>query len=1695
MFVRIIRRSVFQVFLSALAALAALNTAVCAPTSENNDLPAADAFIENVGQLNPAVRYYIDAASARAFVTDNGISYRVATGPDSGVAFRESWQGISGAIAAEVEGVQASRQNSTNLSFVKGSDPGVKRAAAYRRLLFKNVWSGIDVSLNAREQNFEKLFVVRPGADAAQIDILVEGAEKLSVAKDGTLGVQIQAVALSFTKPFAFQRVGGREMPVDVSYVVRNGSYGFQLGDFDPRYAVVIDPLLASTFLGGDGQDVISDIKIDGSGNIIAVGWTQSTDFPTTVGAYDRIYSTTRDAFVAKISADGATLLAATYLGGDGLDSATSLALSGGSIYVAGWTDSSDFPVTSGAYDEIGDGRDAFVAQFNSSLSALQAATYFGGEASDYAFSILIDAGEVVIAGDTQSEDFPASVGAYDEVVDGRDAYVARLSTSLATLSSATLLGGAADEFVRILKRAPSGELVVLGETLSSDFPVTPGVIDETRNGKDVFISLLSADLTSLTASTFLGGSGDENAGDLEFNGSGAIVVIGETLSTDFPATAGAHSEASNGSRDIFAAVLDPALTAVSQATYLGGSVSDFAQSLVIDSAGALYVVGSTDSSDFPVTEGAYDLTYDGGRDVFIAKLDNILGTVLAATYVGGINLDNAEAAELALDGSIVFAGNTLSILYPVTGTAFQTAHSNNGPADGFISRMTSDLAGVIVPVVDQVSSTTPDGTYIENSVIDISVVFSEAVTVDTAGGVPSISMNSGGLAYYQAGSGTNTLNFQYTIILGENAADLDYQSSTAFLLNGGSIQSVSTGLDANLTLSSPGASGSISVNSDIVVDTTSLQPVITSPLNQTSVNDSTPDISGSAEPLASVEVFEGANSLGTTTADEAGAWTFAVPIAMADGEYSFSAVATDVFLHVSAPSLPVSVTIDTVVPDAPVILDPTEAQILTSNLPSISGTAEALAVVEVFAGAVSRGTTTANAEGDWVFTAQSPIADGDYALEASARDAAGNTSPLSTAVNVTIDGTLPSAPIITSPLSGSYIAQQLPVIVGTADPESVVEVFDGALSLGTTTVSLSGDWTLTPTEPFSETQHILTATATDGQQTSPSSSQVTVIVDVTAPDAPFISSPLDGEVFSDTQPLYAGTSEPLANITVIVDSADAGEVTADAAGNWSIQSQLVLGEGPHTVSARSRDQAGNVGPQSPAVSFTIDPEAGSQSQGGSEDSDGDGLTDAQETLLGTDPNNPDSDGDGVEDGQEVSDGSDPTDPGSAIPVLGTTVCSEWNGYLSMLNIMEHVNMSGQAISLQTTLFDINGVAQSTFNFNIPPGAQFDVLVHDMPGRAADSYGRVCTSHSGSPGDIDGRMVYYRLDAYGGYQFAFAMPFSNAAIGSQFAPFNTYQPSYAASELGNIVANWIQLTNVTASVQAGDLFYYGMDGVILGFEKVTLPAGARRDFSAHQFGSNMIGTVEWRPEEPEASFQFRNVRYYYNNGDFSANDFMTASQFDGLKGSGKLLVAPLDTSIGSAILEISNVSDQVNNAEVEIYSKNGTLLHSGVYAIAPRGSYHLITDSILSGVKGVARIQGSVAGGLVVTSMHYGRGVGGELLYQYGMPAREALGSVLRGSYNTYIGQGCDLLLTNSSNAAQATNLKMTRLDGTAVLGSGINLVVPANGLLSLEICDNDIPDTYGVVTVEPQNPNVLVGTVVRKGYNEQYRFPTPLRQ
>jgi len=369
--------------------------------------------------------------------------------------------------------------------------------------------------------------------------------------------------------------------------------------------------------------------------------------------------------------------------------------------------------------------------------------------------------------------------------------------------------------------------------------------------------------------------------------------------------------------------------------------------------------------------------------------------------------------------------------------------------------------------------------------------------------------------------------------------------------------------------------------------------PVIEEPADGDVVEDATPDISGTAEPNSTVTVSIDGTEAGTTTASPTGEWTFTPTTPLADGDHTVVATATDAAGNESPESNEVTFTVDTSLvgaPEAPVITEPSNGEVVASATPPISGTAEGDSTVTVIIDGTTAGTTTASPTGEWTFTPTTPLDDGDHTVVATATDAAGNVSPESDEVTFTVDATAPEAPEITSPGDGDVLPTATPQIAGTAEPNALVTVIiDGEIA-GTTTASPTGNWTFIPGEPLDDGEHTVTATATDAVgNVSPEADEVTFTVDTAAPAAPVITSPAAGSTTNDDTPAITGTAEPNSTVTVIIDGTPVGTTTADENGDWTFTPTTPLDDGDHTVSATATDAAGNAGPESEPVTFTVD--------------------------------------------------------------------------------------------------------------------------------------------------------------------------------------------------------------------------------------------------------------------------------------------------------------------------------------------------------------------------------------------------------------------------------------------------------------------------------------------------------------------------
>lgn len=581
-----------------------------------------------------------------------------------------------------------------------GSDPAKWHTdvVTYAKVRYEQVYPGIDLVYYGNQGQLEYDFVVGPGADPSRLRLRMDGAQKMYVDSQGRLVVQTGGGALCWNKPNVYQQAGGKRQAVKGKYVLRRGhELGFEVAAYDTAKSLIIDPsLVYSTYLGGTSFDSASGIAVDTSGNAYVTGWTTSTNFPTTPGAFQTMLNgSTFDIFVTVLNPTGTALIYSTYLGGTSADSATGIAVdTAGNAYVTGGTYSTDFPTTPGAYQTtFGGYYDAYATELNPTGSALVYSTYLGGSDIDGGHGIAVDtSGNAYVAGDTDSANFPTTAGAFQITSSGsKDAFVTELNPTGSALVYSTYLGGSGLDYGDGVALDTSGNAYITGEAYSSDFPTTAGAFQTTYNGLgDGFVTELNSAGTGLLYSTYLGGSGSEHAVGVAVDTAGNAYITGYTTSTDFPTTAGAFQTTFDGLYDRFVTKLNPAGTGLLYSTYLGGSSGDYGGRIAVDTAGNAYVTGYTTSTDFPTTPGAFQTTFgEGSTDAFVSELNSTGTELLYSTFLGSRNRSYGTGVAVDTRGNAYVTGYTLSTNFPTTPGAFQTEASGGAsPEEAFVTKI-----------------------------------------------------------------------------------------------------------------------------------------------------------------------------------------------------------------------------------------------------------------------------------------------------------------------------------------------------------------------------------------------------------------------------------------------------------------------------------------------------------------------------------------------------------------------------------------------------------------------------------------------------------------------------------------------------------------------------------------------------------------------------------------------------------------------------------------------------------------------------------------------------------------------------------------------------------------------------------------------------------------------------------------------
>jgi len=594
--------------------------------------------------------------------------------------------------AAEVAG-DAELPGKSN--YFLGNDPAKWRTnvPTYAKVKYKDVYPGIDIVYYGNQRQLEYDFVVAPHADPRQIAFGIEGAKSVHRDARGDLVLQIAGSEIRWRKPVVYQEKDGKRHEIAGNYVIgRENQIGFEVASYDASRPLVIDPeLIYSTYLGGSGDDYAAGVAIDASGNAYATGYTSSTDFPTK-NAFQKNYGGGQDdAFVTKIDSAGTSIVYSTYMGGSDFDGGFGIAVdSSGAAYLTGETSSTDFPLMNPIQKTLLGGVDAFVTKLDATGSALVYSTYLGGNSTDQGNSITTDSGgNAYIAGETLSTNFPTKNPFQQKNAGAYDGFVTKINAKGTALVYSTYLGGSSGDGAASIAIDSAGHAYITGSSISTDFPTTQGAFQTQNNGQgDAFVTVFDAAGSALVYSTFLGGNNRDYASGIAVDSSGNAYVAGDTESTDFPITKNAYQGTYGGQDDAFVTVFNSTGSGLTYSTYLGGGSYDDAVGIALDSSGNIYVVGETESGNFPVTKDAFQGSFAGGSDdSFFSEL-TLSGSLTYSTYFGGSGNDYGygiavSSSTLKTPGGILLTGYTQSPDFPTLHRLQRYA----GNSDGFVAK------------------------------------------------------------------------------------------------------------------------------------------------------------------------------------------------------------------------------------------------------------------------------------------------------------------------------------------------------------------------------------------------------------------------------------------------------------------------------------------------------------------------------------------------------------------------------------------------------------------------------------------------------------------------------------------------------------------------------------------------------------------------------------------------------------------------------------------------------------------------------------------------------------------------------------------------------------------------------------------------------------------------------------------------
>jgi uncharacterized repeat protein (TIGR01451 family) len=747
-------------------------------------------FIPNRGQMEGSVDFYIQGNDKTVFFTPDGVTFALSYGPkpiekptdtsrsggqnssikrDAGsrpARFEKArnkeikrWV-VKMDFVGERKDIKPEGLDSTGavISYFKGKPEDWHAGlSAYSKIIYRNLWPGIDLVYKGDIDKLKYEFIVHPGANPKAIRMALQGAEKAIIDDAGRLEITTPAGSFVDEAPLAYQETEGKRIDLKMAYRLEERTdpdnhiegrigkpemksyvYGFEVGAYDNTRTLVLDPatLIYCGYIGGNTLDYGRGIAVDGSGNVYITGNTSSQQptFPLTIGPDLTFNGGSCDAFVAKIKSDGSGLVYCGYIGGSNEDYGCGIAVDGsGNAYVTGYTSSKQatFPVIVGP-DLTFNGSntyydyDAFVAKINPAGTALVYCGYIGGIDYDYGNGIAVDgSGNAYVTGTTNSDQatFPVTVGpdlTYNDALirtgNYGDAFVAKINPAGTALVYCGYIGGSYNDKGEGIAIDGLGNAYVTGAS-AGGLPVTVGPNLKSDGGYDVFVAKIKSDGSGLVYCGYIAGSDDDWGKGIALDASGNAYIAGLTYSDQatFPVAVGPDLTFNNDRSvplkcDAFVAKVKADGTGLVYCGYIGGSNYEEARGIAVDGSGNAYVVGFTnsDQATFPVIDGP-DLTFNDdpwawgtpGRfygDAFVAKINSTGTALVYCGYIGGRADDCGSAIAVDGSGNAYIAGFTQSdqATFPVIVGPDLTFNSPYQDYDAFVAKI-SKIANIAI--------------------------------------------------------------------------------------------------------------------------------------------------------------------------------------------------------------------------------------------------------------------------------------------------------------------------------------------------------------------------------------------------------------------------------------------------------------------------------------------------------------------------------------------------------------------------------------------------------------------------------------------------------------------------------------------------------------------------------------------------------------------------------------------------------------------------------------------------------------------------------------------------------------------------------------------------------------------------------------------------------------------------------------